>query len=374
MIKLPLIGLFFLITLLTGARSCHLRVSTILMSIFFSFVGIIWVVYGLSLNNPGALSMLTVMVLYPLLFCFFCGFYYHEASLSLLRLFIFAGWTLFVIDIMVVIDYVYLNFGFYQVMVNIFGDNSVVVDNATRYFKFTIPNITSLIFILPFLISSLIFGKVYKSRFALLLLLILVAIMSGRRALLVTMIIAPIISVIITSGVWERRVAWKILSVFTLFISVIVVFYSIHPDYFVEMVSNIFNFSDNKSNLERKYQFDALIDGFMLHPIFGNGAGAVASYIRSDMQPWAYELSYIAFLFQFGILGILSYFIGFVFIITFLIKQVKVKGRDSFEFFYLAGFLSFIMANASNPYLMKFDYMWVIFIPLALYNSCKVKL
>jgi len=65
-----------------------------------------------------------------------------------------------------------------------------------------------------------------------------------------------------------------------------------------------------------------------------------------------------------------------VLLLTFhLISQVKKNGRNSFEFFYLTGFMSFMIANATNPYLAKFDYMWVFFIPVAIMNSnllCKM--
>lgn len=34
----------------------------------------------------------------------------------------------------------------------------------------------------------------------------------------------------------------------------------------------------------------------------------------------------------------------------------------------LVGLTCFLIANATNPYLLKFDYMWVIFLPLAIIN------
>ena len=59
-----------------------------------------------------------------------------------------------------------------------------------------------------------------------------------------------------------------------------------------------------------------------------------------------------------------------VFVLIFnMIRLVKFKGVDCFEFYFLAGFLSFMIANATNPYLAKFDYMWVMFIPVAMMND-----
>ena len=34
----------------------------------------------------------------------------------------------------------------------------------------------------------------------------------------------------------------------------------------------------------------------------------------------------------------------------------------------LVGMVSFLMGNAADPYLEKFDYMWVIFLPLGFIN------
>jgi len=57
----------------------------------------------------------------------------------------------------------------------------------------------------------------------------------------------------------------------------------------------------------RDAQLAALTDGWRAHPVFGAGLGAVARVIRSDSQPWAYELSYNALLFQTGLVGLALY-------------------------------------------------------------------
>jgi O-antigen ligase len=108
---------------------------------------------------------------------------------------------------------------------------------------------------------------------------------------------------------------------------------------------------------------------FVNSPLFGSGAGAAAQYQRSIEQPWAYELAYIAFLFQYGVVGFIIYAAGIILLTYHLTAQIKKNGRNSFEFFYLAGFISFMIANATNPYLAKFDYMWVLFIPVAIMNQ-----
>jgi hypothetical protein len=37
------------------------------------------------------------------------------------------------------------------------------------------------------------------------------------------------------------------------------------------------------------------------------------------------------------------------------------------------GLAAFLIANATNPYLLKFDFMWALFLPLALINRWLVE-
>jgi hypothetical protein len=62
---------------------------------------------------------------------------------------------------------------------------------------------------------------------------------------------------------------------------------------------------------ERYLQYKSLIEGWLKSPLIGSGVGAVASYVRSDEQPWSYELYFISILFQQGIIGFFMYFILF---------------------------------------------------------------
>ena len=39
----------------------------------------------------------------------------------------------------------------------------------------------------------------------------------------------------------------------------------------------------------------------------------------------------------------------------------------------LVGMASFLVANVTNPYLLKFDSMWVLFLPIVLLNVHAVK-
>ena len=97
----------------------------------------------------------------------------------------------------------------------------------------------------------------------------------------------------------------------------------------------------------RVYQFRALYEGIANTPLFGSGAGAAAEYSRSSEQPWAYELSYVAFIFHYGILGFMIYLFGIIYIFVSLLKICKDKmvSRDLKVFIvsFLAGFVAFLV-------------------------------
>jgi hypothetical protein len=86
-------------------------------------------------------------------------------------------------------------------------------------------------------------------------------------------------------------------------------------------------------------------------------------------QPWSYELSYIALLYHTGLCGLGLYAAGVVWIF-FTGWRIIRSGHPLAQRLIpvLVGTACFLIANATNPYLEKYDYMWVIFLPLAYVN------
>lgn len=357
-------GLFFL------TRTNRLMHRGILISaLAFSAVGLSWSLYGLIMGNPGAIRVLTVMTIYPILFTLLTPYYSGDTD-GLKRLFVLSSLLLVTIDSIYLISEVASPGNVITNFLNIiYGDNAVV-DNAGNYLKFTLPNVATSIFFLPF-IACLVLNE--KARPTLLLALIglfLIALASGRRAILVTSIAGPLLAYLTTIGAKRStHLSIRKILIFVAFIATAsLLFFNLWPEYAVSRITSIFDFTEDRSNIERNAQFTALWDGFTSSPIFGLGAGAAAEYTRSEDMPWAYELYYVSMLFQYGILGTAIYAAGIVFLTLFLVLQVRKKGRKSFEFYFLAGLLSFLIASATNPYIAKFDYMWVIFIPVAMMN------
>jgi len=351
------------------------------VSCIYASVGLLWSFYGEMRDTPGALHVITVMVLYPLFFPLCAALFRAEDTLYLYKLFFVCAWIIVVIDVVYVLgSWTYLGGLLHTIFGYIYANaiSTVVIDNSNAI-KFNLMNIVSIIFLLPFFISALLFPRSRRSALVLtplVLLLLAVAILSGRRALLLTMVLGPAIAFIVTyrrhprlekrkgSRRWWIPLAVILVALLWLYVAANLV----GIRYYEGVISSIFDFTENQSNLIRVYQYRSLIDGIFNAPFLGHGAGAAASYISSYKWPWMYELYYIAFIFQYGIVGFFIYALGIAYLCWQLICSVRQNGRASFEYYLLSGFIAFMIANATNPYLSTFDYMWIIFIPYAIAN------
>jgi hypothetical protein len=366
-----------LIGMLTG--QAHLSGRLYMAAFFYATIGLAWSLYGVIRENPGAIPVISVMVVYPLVIPLCSSLYRQNDNSSLYNLFYVCAWLLAASDLIYILaasSYAgTLLTRFYTSQYPGFG-----VDGNDAYLKFTLPNITSIIFLLPFFISALLFSKTPKAKVyvaPVVLLLIAVGAMSGRRGLILSTVLGPAIAFMFTRRrsrkFRQKTVNWQwglstplVVIAISLCIYLSVSF--VGKEYYVNQVISIFDFTANASNLVRVDQFRSLMRGIVDAPVFGSGAGAAADYIRTYKTPWAYELTYVSFVFQYGLLGFLLYASGIIYLIRRLILSIKKKGRSSFEFYFLSGFIGFMLANATNPYLNSFDCMWIIFIPYAIIN------
>lgn len=119
---------------------------------------------------------------------------------------------------------------------------------------------------------------------------------------------------------------------------------------------------------ERSGQAKALIEGFLRHPLLGNGAGATAEgSLRNQEFTWAYELSYHAVLFHSGMVGFALYIFALLNIASGCIAGARRRRSNSYSSFVslLAALVMGFIANATNPYFSSsFDFLWWILWPL----------
>jgi hypothetical protein len=386
-IKMALLGVLALFVLITSLKHKKLEINKelFLITLFFSTLGLVYSTYGSVADNPGATKTMTVMVIYPLLFLCLSIFFSQINDFFKIKKTLIIGSFLVVL---VQISFLLSAYGVFPALIasyfSTLHSGMAVLDIRENSFLFTLPNVSSLIFLIPFLLSYVLLSEKKNIKLLILLFVMLCLILlTGRRAFFVSFAFSLLFLLFISlylnkdlkSGILKKlsKTAFVLAGLIVVFI----VSLEIDIEVYVNDFMSIFDFSTNDSNLERVYQFRSLLEGIATAPLFGHGAGAAAEYIRSGEQPWAYELSYVAFIFHYGILGFMVYCTGIVYILISLLKICKDKmvSKDIKVFIasFLTGFVAFLVANATNPYLGKFDYMWVVFIPVMIINAYKIE-
>jgi O-antigen ligase len=250
------------------------------------------------------------------------------------------------------------------------------------FIEYSTYNIGSLIFIVPLILTLWITkldNEFFKkpTYFLICILLIGLVIMSGRTIFQVNLLLLVFINMFmikmyIKNDVIIVRAIFMILVFVMLSFFIVSHFYSIDSSIIVSEIFKKFEFmsANNSSDNIRTLQFKALIEAWKKKPIFGWGTGVgLSTLVRSEKQNWAYELVYVARLFQTGIIGTTIYaaFIAWIIYRCFIVIKRKVY-LSKIMYCLLNGFICFMIANATNPYLGKFDFMWVIYLPLAVIN------
>jgi hypothetical protein len=260
------------------------------------------------------------------------------------------------------------------------------------YLRMQFPGVDSLPFLLPFTLAALVTylprkGGALPLRRAWLWMAVFFGLacvlVSGRRALYLVTLTSPFLTLLFLSfqPMVERHLSRKALvrvtasGVLALVISLILLnaIYGVTLSGLADRFSVGFNFSptsEDPGTTERRDQYHALLAEWMESPLLGAGHGAPAfGSIRSQVTPWNYELYYVALLYQTGIVGIAAYGAGIFWIYRRGIQVIQSGGHlSALMVACLVGMSSVLIANATNPYLARFDGMWAIFLPLALVN------
>lgn len=348
---------------------------TVLTSLTFIFVGLVN-------GAPGALEVATVFVIWPIVFVFLIGLARHPVSLiPYLRAIIIGSLGASIAGALLVADSL---FGFGLGLENLLQLQGAIVglyDGAIEYRLF---NLTTVLYSLVFLMAALQIPRhlsIFEGRWRFMAwvalgLSVIILLISGRRAFWLIAALSPLIvyGIARLGGVPIRFFSTylKIIILgFLLFLAAIP-YLRIDILMLYESFMQGFDFSGQGgySSSIRAEQFWLLLNAWSEKPLLGHGHGAyISELVRDPDQPWAYELSYIALLFQTGILGMLVYSSAVLWV---FVKGVFIMRQQpesvGYLFPVLAALAAFLLANATNPYLQKFDYLWVIFLPVAVIN------
>lgn len=131
-------------------------------------------------------------------------------------------------------------------------------------------------------------------------------------------------------------------------------------------------FLDDASTGSRIEQAPALWNGFKSHPVLGAGLGGIldSDVVRSEDNPWSFELTYLQVLFQMGIVGT-ALLIGSFAIVARRAGRDILANRAYQELAVagLAGTAGIMAASATNPYLFSAFGMVSIAIAFAMISS-----
>lgn len=339
--------------------------------------------HGVVNNNPGAIPQITVFILWPILFVYFIGLVKKINIYVYLLKTLIIGISVATISQLIFVISQFLGISIFSSFYELQGGIVGFYDGMTR---FTLFNMTTTIYGLPFLTAIIISQRIYSFLPRFWYKIVVVAtfislaslLLSGRRAFLLTFLISVPLSFFLlkTYGAKINRTMVRIfhLSIYAFMVFMFLFYYfDLSIDDVLERQISGYQFSEvNDSTVRRKEQFYVLINDWLKSPLIGYGMGAVGSdNIGASLEdvPWGYELYYLALLFQTGLLGIVIYG-GSIFWLNYKMVVISRKNANYAALFFplQVALICFLIANATNPYLGKFDYLWTIFLPLGLVN------
>jgi O-antigen ligase len=355
-------------------------------------MGLLFVLKGLWAGNVGASAVVTVFIFWPIAFTLWI------AGVTRERAFVLLERTIFVATLLIGLYgalYLLTELGMVP-DIGVVSALSLGFENqsfgATEgYTRMAIAGINSLPFLLPCVMASCAIESSgeNRSRFwravgsAACAVSWLIMLACGRRALFLIVFFTPLLILLFQSfrPEAEKREGKNSLVRFSaVFAAAVVILFAgltMVYDFDVHLLWDRFAVGFDLSSqtpdddaAPRNQQFHALTRGWLDQPIFGAGLGAsVLGSIRSETMPWSYELSYVALLYQTGIVGFLAYTAAVAWIFRRGI-QVIGKGGHLAQIMIplLVGLSGLLIANGTNPYLGCFDEMWTLFLPLAVIN------
>jgi hypothetical protein len=357
----------------------------LLWTLFMVTIGSAFIFLGLLNDAPGALRMSTVYILWPLIFTIFVAAVSDERRLRGLLVVLV---TATIAIGLYTLSYILHAAGWLPDSLYISLDQEQNIGFYHGYIKYIMHSVSSLFFLVPYVIAALMTWPRKQAipiasvwLWIAFILGIILVLLSARRALLVVVTISPLIALFFqgllpSSMRWVRRdVGLRFLLYAGIFLAGLLICLAIIYKFSLWSLTETFavgwDLTGDESALARRDQFFPLLQEWSESPLFGVGHGASAKgYIRSVEQPWAYELAYLALLFHTGMLGFLAYTAGVAWIFWMGVKIIRLGNRLSFYMIpVLVGCTCFLIGNSTNPYLEKFDYIWVIFLPVAFINS-----
>ena len=379
-LKVPFLGVVLAWMLVEGTRDgWKIRSGAFLpYYLIFGFLSVAWCIVGLARVNPeiAIVEALRVYVVYMAIFCaltLYVSNLDYEAHAD--RIVIAGAFGIGVVALYALLDHIF-QLGWLPQSIK--DDMYLQVGLHRGYVQMNNVNIGMLTFIVPYLLSRVLLGE-RDERQAWLLLGLAVAVASAvlasRRVVLVLLVITPLLAFALTvlSGHARQRHFRRFVKFYTVPLLIagagglLMVYGGFNfLDGFAGRVASAFT---TDPDAPRPQQHVALMAAFTDSYFWGSGFGGLTSVVRSDERPWTFELTYSRLLFNSGILGMgmLLLFFGSYMYLT--LRKIRRSARASIQVSLLTGFLTVLIAAASNPYLSSFDFLFALSIIPLILNS-----
>jgi hypothetical protein len=357
------------------ARNFKFRLSKNVLFFFTAtmFVSFFGILHGILKTAPGTIEYVTIFLIWPFVFVFLISVnpnFVLQHYFDKIFPFVYLVIAFSILSYLPLISFGDI-FNYYNVILG------TRINFISTYPEFSSPLMGWFIFAVPFFFFSFILKWVWtKPRlldlfFAFLSLLILL--ISGRRGMWFSTSLSLFLFILIIV-IHQKDVIKKLIFVaLPIFVFSFFILNKLNFE-FDDLVNSLKIDLDTSSDLTRITQIKALYNGWIESPIIGQGIGAITLDRRHGywFQPWAYELQYNLLIFQVGIFGFFVYVLSTIYIIYSLLLH-SLKRRDVTLFSFTAGFSSLILANSTNPYLNKFDYILILFFAVHMLNRINGK-
>jgi hypothetical protein len=235
---------------------------------------------------------------------------------------------------------------------------------SSGLFAYSTNNLPIFMFTIPFMIAHNFNRKRSKFVYKLILFLsVVAACLSLRNALILVIIISFVVVLIVRKRIWLLGLCSLILVLFIYWIS-----FS-HPQ-LLESYSNL-KLENLISGEDPRYlQSLFWIEMINEAPIFGHGIGSVVPSGGDIYSPYGYELTYLMLAAQIGLMPTAIYasvFLGSIFLLFYRYNwksKSDYLADDSSSFAVGLAASMFLIASATNGYLMTLGYLWTVFLPI----------
>ncbi len=138
------------------------------------------------------------------------------------------------------------------------------------------------------------------------------------------------------------------------------------------------NFSDKIASgggIARVEMARSLFAGILDNGGLGAGHGVGVRFISDAVHPWRYELVWLATLYRVGMLGTVIYALPFLLYIAKVIRLALARRLPPQHKFLFCAFVCAFLGSNTNPYIEAFAFQWMYVIPLvALFTDYPVSL